>query len=134
MIKFVILDFYNVLYFASNDKLNTEIIAFVEGNNKKYKFGVLSAVSSDLQSWFKQRKIDKHFVFIKTTGELGLQKTDPGIYEMVVNGLSLKPSEVLMVDDSEENLVAAQEAGLITMRYAKTKPFLEQIKKAGIKP
>lgn len=121
------LDFYNVLYFASDDKLNAEIFDFIQNNNKKYGFGVLSAVQSDLTSWFEERKIDKNFMFVKTTAELGLSKTDPGIYEMVVNGLEFKPSQVLLIDDSQENLVAAEEAGLKTLRYLKSKPFSMQI-------
>jgi len=132
VVKFIILDFYNVLYFASSDKLNTDILEFVKAN-KKYKFGVLSAVSSDLQAWLRERKIDHNFVFVKTTAELGLPKTDPGIYEMVINSLDIKPSQVLMVDDSTENLSAAEEAGLLTLRYFKSKPLSLQIKQSGIK-
>ncbi|MDQ5943587.1 MAG: putative hydrolase of the superfamily [Patescibacteria group bacterium] len=132
MVKFIILDFYNVLYFASSDKLNADILEFVKSNNK-CDFGVLSAVSSDLQAWLRDRKIDENFVFVKTTAELGLPKTDPGIYEMVVNSLELKPSQVLMIDDTPENLSAADEAGLLTLRYLKSKPLSLQIKQAGFK-
>lgn len=127
MVKFIILDFYNVLYFAAEDKLNDQIFEFIKQNSREYKFGVLSAVNSDLISWFKERKIENNFVFVKTTAELGVSKTDPGIYEMVVNGLEFKPNQVLLIDDSKENLLAANEAGLETMQYFKTKPFIEQI-------
>ncbi len=127
MVKFIILDFYNVLYFAAEDKLNDQIFEFIKQNSREYKFGVLSAVNSDLTSWFKERKINNEFVFIKTTAELGVSKTDPDIYEMVVNGLEFRPNQVLLIDDSKENLLAANEAGLKTMQYFKTKPFNEQI-------
>ena len=127
MIKFVIFDFYNVLYFASDDKLNIEIFDFVQNNNEKYDFGVLSSVHSDLAVWFKDRNLDKSFMFVKTTAELGVPKTEPGVYEMVVNGLELKPKEVLLVDDSAENIAAADEAGLKTLKYIKSKSFGKQI-------
>ena len=127
MIKFIIFDFYNVLYFASDNKLNIEIFDFVQNNNSKYGFGVLSSVHSDLAVWFKDRNLDKSFMFVKTTAELGIPKTESGVYEMVVNGLELKPKEVLLVDDSAENIAAAEEAGLKTLKYIKSKSFGKQI-------
>lgn len=127
MIKFIIFDFYNVLYFASDDKLNIEIFDFIQSNNKKYNFGVLSSVHSDLATWFKDRNLDNSFMFVKTTAELGMPKTESGVYEMVVNGLELKPREVLLVDDSAENIAAANEAGLKTLKYTKSKSFYKQI-------
>ena len=127
MIKFIIFDFYNVLYFSSDDKLNIEIFDFIQSNNKKYNFGVLSSVHSDLATWFKDRNLDNSFMFVKTTAELGMPKTESGVYEMVVNGLELKPREVLLVDDSAENIAAANEAGLKTLKYTKSKSFYKQI-------
>ena len=44
-----------------------------------------------------------------------------------VNGLELKPKEVLLVDDSAENIAAADEAGLKTLKYIKSKSFGKQI-------
>lgn len=133
MVKFVILDFYNVMYFASSDKLNADIFEFIENNNKKCRFGVLSAVNSDLHAWLKERKLDKNFAFVKTTSELGLPKTDPGIYEMVVNSLELKPNQVLLIDDLSKNLTAATQAGLLTLRYIKSKSLETQLKQSGLK-
>ena len=127
MIKFIIFDFYGVLYFPAKDHLNTEIFEFIEDNNKKYGFGVVSAISTDLSGWLQERKVKRYFQFIKTTQELGLPKTDPGLYEMVLASFELKPSQVLLIDDSAENLNAAKLAGLQTLRYAKTKPFKQQI-------
>ncbi len=127
MIKFVIWDFYGVLYFPDRDKLNTEIFEFIEDHNKKFGFGIVSAINTDLSGWLQERKVKRYFQFVKTTLELGLPKTDPGLYEMVLASFELKPEQVLLVDDSAENLNAAKQAGLQTLRYAKTKPFAVQI-------
>ncbi|MBA3678705.1 HAD-IA family hydrolase [Candidatus Saccharibacteria bacterium] len=127
MIKLIIWDFYGVLYFPAKDELNSELFEFIEDHNKQYGFGIISAINSDLSEWLQQRKVRRYFQFVKTTSELGLPKTDPGLYETVVAGFGLKPNQVLLIDDSAENLNAAREAGLQTLRYAKTKPFLQQI-------
>ncbi len=133
MIKFVLWDFYNVLYFPRTDQLNTELIEFIEDHNKKYGFGVLTAVSSDITYWLQERKVKRYFEFIKNTTELELPKTDPGLYEMVVNSLGFKPNQVLMVDDLSENLDAAKKAGLQILKYRKTVPFSKQLSEASIK-
>jgi HAD superfamily hydrolase (TIGR01509 family) len=133
MIKFVLWDFYNVLYFPRTDQLNNELIEFIEDHNKKYGFGVLTAVNSDITNWLQERKIKRYFEFIKNTTELGLPKTDPGLYETVVNSLGFKPNQVLMVDDLSENLEAANDAGLLTLKYRKTVPFRKQLNEANIK-
>jgi len=128
MIKFIIWDFYGVLYFPAKDQLNSEIFEFIHHNNKKYHFGIVSAINTDLSGWLQDRKVKSYFQFVKTTQELGLAKTDAGLYEMVLASFELKPSQVLLVDDAAENLVAARQAGLHTLRYAQTKPFSSQIK------
>ncbi|MEI8072955.1 MAG: HAD family hydrolase [Candidatus Saccharibacteria bacterium] len=128
MIKFIIFDFYGVLYFTNKDELNPDILKFMDNNNKKYNFGVISAIQSDLAGWLKEKNAQKNFKFIKTTGELGLPKSDPGLYQMVLASYKLKPSEVLLVDDSAENLSAAKQAGLLTLRYTQFRSIEEQIK------
>lgn len=133
MIKFIIWDFYNVLYFPAKDQLNTEIFEFIEDHNKQYGFGIVSAINSDLSEWLQERKVKRYFQFVKTTGELGLPKTDPGLYETLLASFELKPDQVLLIDDSAENLAAARQAGLQTLRYAKTKPFAPQLAEVGVK-
>lgn len=128
-IEFIIFDFYNVLFFANGNELNQELFEFISDNNKKYGFGVLSSVNSDLEEWFKKKKLQQYFMFVKTSNQFGFQKTDPSLYEMIVNGLEFKPNQVLLVDDSLDNLIAAEKAGLKTLKYTKSKSFTEQIKK-----
>ena len=133
MIKFILWDFYNVLYFPRHDEVNTELFEFIEDHNKRVGFGVLSAVHTDLSEWLQARKLASYFMFIKTTQEFDMPKTDPGIYEPIIASFELKPSEVLLVDDLSENLNAAKEAGLKTLRYVKSRSFATQLSDAKIK-
>lgn len=132
MIKYILWDFYNVLYFPRTHELNKDLIEFIENQNNRLEFGILTAVNTDLTDWLNTNGIKHYFEFVKNTKELGLPKTNPGIYEMVVNSLGFKPNQVLLVDDLSENLAAASAAGLQTIRYRKTKPFTEQLAEAGI--
>ncbi len=126
-IKFILFDFYNVMYFPHEDRINSEIVEFLQSNNRKYGFGLLSAVHIDLENWTKERDIRQYFQFIKTTEQLEVSKSEPDVYEMVANSFGLKPQQVLFVDDLTENIAAAKKAGLQTLLYKPGKGFAEQI-------
>lgn len=126
--RFILFDFYNVLYFPKTREFNKDIFSYIVEHNKSISFGVLSAVNADLADWLEKQDYKQYFQFIKTSTELGLPKTDPGIYQMVVSALEMKPQQVLMVDDLSSNVAAASEAGLQTLRYVRSKPFQEQMK------
>ncbi|MFO0863030.1 MAG: HAD-IA family hydrolase [Candidatus Saccharibacteria bacterium] len=126
-IKFILFDFYNVLYFPRENRINEEIIEFLQTNNRKYGFGLLSAVHIDLENWTKERKLNQYFQFVKTTEQLEVSKSEPDVYEMVANSFALKPGQVLFVDDLPENISAAKKAGLQTLLYRPTQSFSKQI-------
>lgn len=126
-IKFILFDFYNVLYFPRENRINEEIIEFLQSNNRKFGFGLLSAVHIDLENWTKERKLNQYFQFVKTTEQLEVSKSEPDVYEMVANSFALKPGQVLFVDDLPENISAAKKAGLQTLLYRPTQSFSKQI-------
>jgi HAD superfamily hydrolase (TIGR01509 family) len=127
VIKFILLDFYNVLYFPREERVNEEVVEFLQSHNAQYGFGLLSAVNIDLDSWLESHQLKKYFQFIKTTMQVEMSKTDPGIYEMVGNSFDLKPEQVLFVDDLAENITAAKKAGLQTILYKPSQSFSIQI-------
>ncbi len=126
-IKFILLDFYNVVYFPRENRINEELVEFLQDNNKKYGFGLLSAVHIDLDGWTKERKLKQYFQFIKTTEQLQVSKSEPDVYEMVANSFELKPEQVLFIDDLAENIAAAKKAGLQTILYKPTQSFRKQL-------
>lgn len=132
MIKFILLDLYNVLYFPREERVNDEIVELLKGHNAEYGFGLLSAVRIDLEAWLENHELKKYFQFVKTTEQLDMSKTEPDVYEMVANSFELKPNEVLFIDDLAENVTAAKKAGLQTLRYASNKPLVSQLKDLGI--
>lgn len=54
-------------------------------------------------------------------------KKESQAYVLVVEQLHLLPSEVLYIDDSEENIAAARQAGLTTVLYRDFQETAEQI-------
>jgi len=64
------------------------------------------------------------------SGEVGLRKPDPAIYEMGAERVGLPPSELVFVDDLGGNLKPAAELGFATVLHrtaAETIPQLEEL-------
>jgi FMN phosphatase YigB (HAD superfamily) len=127
MIKFILFDFYNVLYFPREERVNEELVEFLHEHNAQFGFGLLSAVNIDLEQWLENHDLKKYFQFAKNTTQLEMSKTEPDIYEMVVNSFDLKPKQVLFIDDLAENITAAKSAGLETMLYKPSRSFALQL-------
>lgn len=63
------------------------------------------------------------------SGEIGLVKPDPAIFEYILNKkynkkYDLDPSDTIFIDDQPENVDAAQALGIYSLRYTKKKGLL----------
>jgi len=53
------------------------------------------------------------FDTVVISGEVGMRKPEPGIFELVLGRIGLPAGECVFVDDMVHNIVAAQQAGLV---------------------
>ncbi len=74
----------------------------------------------DLQLRFGYKEFNELFNKSYFSFDLHMCKPDPEIYEFVINQENLNPATTLFIDDREDNLEGAREAGLIT--YHLTNP------------
>jgi 2-haloacid dehalogenase len=57
------------------------------------------------------------FDAILLSGDVGLVKPDPAIFNLLLNKISLSPSECLLVDDSQANIASAAKLGFSTIHF-----------------
>jgi putative hydrolase of the HAD superfamily len=98
--------------------LNNELIDTIkEFRNKGYKTALLSNNSIEL----RQRLIDDGIIDIFDeviiSAEVGLQKPQPGIFDILFKKLELKPDEVVFVDDTLRSLGGADSIGYIPILF-----------------
>ncbi|MEV0695453.1 HAD family phosphatase [Streptomyces sp. NPDC050388] len=75
--------------------------------------GVAVALLSN--SWgndYPRKRLEALFVPVVLSGEVGLRKPSPEIFELTVRGLGLTPEQVVFVDDAEANVAGARAVGL----------------------
>ncbi len=125
MIKVIFFDFYGVINI--DEQPNREIIEFLQANNDKYLFGILSAANIDLHDWLITHGINDYFALVQTTGKLGMSKSSEGFYIKALEVLSVKANSVIFVDDVSEYVEIARGIGMHGIVYDSRHNFLSLI-------
>lgn len=60
-----------------------------------------------------------------------MAKPEPAIYAYAAEGLQTDPANVLFIDDREDNIVAARQAGMQAIQYTSHDAFLRGMQQAG---
>ncbi len=68
------------------------------------------------------------------SGQVGVVKPDPRIYEILFERVGRDPSELLFVDDSLANVRAAEEAGMAAIHYAPGVDLERELRARGALP
>jgi epoxide hydrolase-like predicted phosphatase len=98
--------------FWGGDQLDEVLVDFIRGLRGEYTTALLSNAWDDLRPLLVSNwKIADAFDRIFISGEMGLAKPDPKIYQEVVKQLAVNPGEIVFVDDFIENVEAARAAG-----------------------
>jgi 2-haloacid dehalogenase len=69
---------------------------------------------------------------IVVSGEVGMVKPDPGIYRHLVDTHGLSPETTVFIDDSEANVRAATEAGMIGIRFTRAAALRTELIDLGL--
>jgi putative hydrolase of the HAD superfamily len=71
----------------------------------------------------------ERFDVVVISGEVGLRKPEPAIYELAAERLGLPPSACVYVDDIERNLPAARTLGMATIHHVNNAETLNQLER-----
>ena len=84
--------------------------------------------------------IDSHYYYLLNQGNynifdevyasnlMGISKPDPDFYWHILNKEGIKPENTIFVDDTEENILAAQKIGINSMLFIDAESLKRQIK------
>jgi putative hydrolase of the HAD superfamily len=100
-------------YYLSNIEQMPNIKELVEWAAEHYEIGLISNTMPGFIEQLKQRKIipDVNYKVIVDSSKVGMIKPDPKIYAVAQELAAVEPKEILTIDDSRSNLVAADRAG-----------------------
>jgi len=104
--------------------INEETISYIQYIKNKVELALLSNMTFDtLQEIVNMNWLD-YFKLKIFSCEKKAAKPHPRIYEICLEELNMDPQQVLFVDDSTENINAAQKMGINTIIFRQRKFFL----------
>ena len=78
-----------------------------------HKIGVLSNAPDDLRDRFlSDLPVEVNWDAIVVSGEIGMRKPDPRIFEYAAEEIGVAPKDCFFIDDLEENVLGAQAIGM----------------------
>ncbi|MEO6288407.1 MAG: HAD family phosphatase [Ginsengibacter sp.] len=100
----------NSLLFLDQIKLKYKI--FLLSNTNQIRYDLFNKIYNEK---IRNKAFDDFFDKAYYSFEIGLRKPDAACYELVLESNSLNPGNTLFIDDSEQNIVAANNLGIQTI-------------------
>jgi HAD superfamily hydrolase (TIGR01509 family) len=105
--------------YLQRHKLTDGLIEFLEAINSRG--GKVWCLSNDLSEWatkLRDRfKLERYLRGFIISGDVGIRKPDPAIFEHLIRRLDIKAGDAVFVDDNHKNLDSATELGLQTILF-----------------
>jgi HAD superfamily hydrolase (TIGR01509 family) len=106
-----------------------ELFAYIRTTLKpKYKIGLLSNASYDIRTELFTPAQNQVFDASVLSYDVGMTKSDPAMYAMILQELGVQPHEAILVDDQVRYCEAAKSAGMQAIVYTSCQTLQKQIK------
>lgn len=105
--------------FMQEHTINQPLVEFVRNELKPhYKIGLISNIGRGwIQDFFDEHQLHDLFEVVVMSGEEGITKPNPLIFERAVARMGVFSDECVFIDDNQANCDGAKEAGMHTILY-----------------
>ncbi len=119
--------------FWSGDRLDEELVELIRHLRAEgYLTALLSNAPADLRSYLEELGVVDAFDLVVISGEEGVVKPAPEIYDRVLERLDVAPHEAIFVDDMRSNVEAARRVGLHATRFRGLAPLRVWLRELGL--
>jgi epoxide hydrolase-like predicted phosphatase len=109
-------------------KINSGLIEIMKSlKDKGYKIGLLSNNGITLRQRLEEQGILQLFDTAIISAEVGYQKPQPEIFELLFNGLGVDSGEVIFVDDAKKSLEGAENIGYTPVLFINNQKLEEDL-------
>lgn len=98
--------------FLRGNVIDTELVDFIRTLTPHYQLGVISNAVRGLPALLNTWGIYDLFDVVIGSGDEGIMKPDPAIYQLAIERLAVEPEEAVFVDDYLENIEGARNVGM----------------------
>jgi len=110
-------------------QINKPLIEYISTELKPYyKIGLLSNIGRGwIQNFFDEQQLHGLFDAVVLSGDEGITKPHPQIYELMAEKLFVQPEECIMIDDLPENAAGADAAGMEGIVYGNLRDLKREL-------
>jgi len=102
----------------AGDRVNRAVVSLAQlAKGHGVPVGVLSNAYGDIHELLSNHGLLDLFDDVVNSSFEGLTKPDPAIYHLACSRLGVLPRETLFIDDRQDNVAGAREAGLHALHY-----------------
>lgn len=122
-------------FMFSRSQPNPEALAFARGLAASGRFfmSTINNESTELNVYrIRQYRLREIFQLFVSSCYVGLRKPELNIYQLALNLTQRPPDECCFIDDRPENLAAAQQLGMHSIRMQRVSQLREELNKLGV--
>ena len=113
--------------FFGGDVLDTELVDFIRSLKPRFKMGIISNAWSQIEKSLEEWGINDAFEVVVGSGDVGIMKPDPRIFQIALERLGVEPSEAVFVDDFIQNVRGAQELGINAIHFQGREQVIQEL-------
>jgi putative hydrolase of the HAD superfamily len=113
----------------AGEALNEPLVEYIRAMSSRVRVGALTNNWSFARANLARCGMAELFEVVINSAEEGVQKPDRRIYEIALERLGLPASEVVFVDDREENVIAARELGMSGIVFRTTEQTIADLER-----
>lgn len=107
--------------------LDEDVVRLAEGLKSRYRVGLISNSTKRLEKELLEGNgIDHLFEVVVNSARVGVAKPDRRIYHLAAERIGVAPAACVHIDDLEQNVQGAREAGFQAVHYTGDYPSLER--------
>jgi HAD superfamily hydrolase (TIGR01509 family) len=113
--------------YAADEAINGGVVAQIHKLHGRYKLAVLSNAPAGLARWLDDWGILHLFDVVVCSGDEGVAKPDPAVFELTLGRLGVAPAEAVFIDDSMGHVQAARAVGLHGIHFTTAEALAEEL-------
>lgn len=119
--------------FKSAAKIEYQVLELIKNLKHHYQVGLLSnSSSSQIRSILDENNLTDYFNEVVVSSEVACMKPGEEIFNIILQRLNVKPSEVLFIDDDISNIQGAETVGIKSVLFETAAQLEQALRKLNI--
>lgn len=115
-------------------QINQDVVHIINLLSKEYKLGLLSTAPAELlRSVLKKYDLEQYFNEIIISSDVGITKSNPHIFELMLKKIDAIPEETIFIDDLQKCVESAETVGIKGIQFLNTDKLINDLKRYNIK-